>query len=92
MAERRAGLGGHRQHRRDARHDRKLDRAAGRRSALDDLEDGGRHREHAGIAAGDDRDFAPSAAWRSAAAARSRSSRLSEPWRAWPARAGTRSR
>ena len=62
-------------------------------AALDLLAHRRRHRKHAGIAAGDQRDMR-ALSRRGAAPPRARapSSRLSEAWRICPARAGTRSR
>jgi hypothetical protein len=52
VAERRADTRGHRQHRGDAGHDLQVEATPGGRTRLDLLANGGRHREHAGVAAG----------------------------------------
>ena len=57
MAERRADARGDREHRGDARHDRDIERSPDSVAALDLLAHRRRHREHAGIAARDQRDM-----------------------------------
>ena len=57
VAERRADPGRDREHRRHAGHDDEIQRAPAARPRLDLRAHRGRHGEHAGIAAGDDRDL-----------------------------------
>ena len=59
MAERRAEPRRRRLHRGDSRQHANVEIAPSRLALLDRLEDGGSHREHAGIAARHDRDDAP---------------------------------